>query len=104
MRQMWCTAILGALRGTALIGTVLPTLAHACAVCAGSEENGYFWGVLFLMSMPFAVGSFVGGWLLYNFHRAKAGLSSSVPPLTVERPTPRTASTSSAAEEHHDGP
>jgi hypothetical protein len=104
MRQMWCRAILGALLGTALISTVLPTLAHACAVCAGAEENGYFWGVLFLMSMPFAVGSVVGGWLLYNFRRAKASLSSSVPPLTIERRLPRPASTSSASDRPHDGP
>ncbi len=85
MRQIWCTAILGALLAAALGGTVLPTLAHACAVCAGSEDNGYFWGVLFLMSMPFAVGSVVGGWLLYNVRRAKASPSSSVSPPTLER-------------------
>jgi hypothetical protein len=103
MRQLWHTTILGALLGMGLIGTVLSTLAHACAVCAGSEDNGYFWGVLFLMSMPFAVGSFVGGWLLYSYHRAKAGPSSSVPPLTGERRMPRPASTSSASEGYPGG-
>jgi hypothetical protein len=95
MRQLWRTAIRGALLGMGLISTVLLMPAHACAVCGGSEENGYFWGVLFLMSMPFAIGSFVGGWLLYNYRRAKAGLTTSAPTLTVEGRTPRPASASS---------
>ena len=95
MRQLWRTAIRGALLGMGLIGTVLPMPAHACAVCGGSEENGYFWGVLFLMSMPFAIGSFVGGWLLYNYRRAKAGLTTSAPTPPVEGRTPRPASASS---------
>ena len=56
--------------GLGLISTILPTAAYACAVCGGAEDNGYFWGVLFLMSMPFAIGSFVGGWLLYSYRRA----------------------------------
>jgi hypothetical protein len=43
----------------------LPGLAHACAVCVGAspEDAGYFWGVLFLMAMPFTVGGLIGGWL-----------------------------------------
>ena len=82
MRQLWCTAIHGVLLGVGLISTVLPTAAYACAVCGGAEDNGYFWGVLFLMSMPFAIGSFVGGWLLYSYRRAQAGPATSTPTLS----------------------
>lgn len=102
MRQLWCTAIHGVLLGVGLVSTVLPTAAYACAVCGGAEDNGYFWGVLFLMSMPFAIGSFVGGWLLYSYRRAQAGPATSMPPLTAERRTPRPASASSASERHDD--
>jgi hypothetical protein len=99
---MWCTAVLGALLGMGLISTVLLTPAHACAVCAGSEDNGYFWGVLFLMAMPFAIGSFVGGWLLYSYRRAQAGLTTSAPTLTVERRMPRSAVTAFAPDWQRD--
>jgi hypothetical protein len=102
MRQLWCTAIHGVSLGVGLVSTVLPTAAYACAVCGGAEDNGYFWGVLFLMSMPFAIGSFVGGWLLYSYRRAQAGPATSMPPLTAERRTPRPASASSASERHDD--
>jgi hypothetical protein len=103
MRQPWRTAVLGALLGMGLITTVFPTPAHACAVCAGSGDNGYFWGVLFLMSMPFVVGSSIGGWLLYSYRRAQPGLAPSAPSPAVERPMPRPASTSSASERQNDG-
>jgi hypothetical protein len=102
MRQWWCTAVHSVLLGVGLISTVLPTAAYACAVCGGAEDNGYFWGVLFLMSMPFAIGSFVGGWLLYNYRRAQAGPASSTLPLTAERRTPRPSSASLASERHDD--
>ena len=102
MRQLWCTAIDGVLLGMGLISTVLPTAAHACAVCGGAEDNGYFWGMLFLMSMPFTVVSLVGGWLLYTYRRAQAGPATSTPPLAAERRTPRPASASSALERHDD--
>jgi hypothetical protein len=103
MRQIWCTAILGVVLGMGLIITVLPTLAHACAVCVGSsaEDQGYFWGVLFLMAMPFALGSFIGGWLLYHYRRAQPGLIAPAP--TTEGRTPPPASTSPAPERHNDG-
>jgi hypothetical protein len=104
MRQLWHTAIHITLLGLGLVSFVLSTPAHACAVCAGSEDNGYFWGVLFLMSMPFAVGSLVGGWLLYHFPRAKAGPSSAALPQAVEPQAPWPDSTSSASERHHDAP
>ena len=101
MRQIWCTAMLGALLGMGLISAVLPTPVHACAVCGGSEGNGYFWGVLFLMAMPFTLGSFIGGWLLYHYRRAQPGLSTPAP--TVEGRIPPPASPSRAPERHNDG-
>lgn len=104
MRQLWHAALQVTLLGMGLVGSVLSTPAYACAVCAGSDDNGYFWGVLFLMSMPFALGSLVGGWLLYNFPHAKAGPSSAELAHTVEPHAPWPDSTSSAAERPHDGP
>jgi hypothetical protein len=102
MRQLWCTAMHGVILGVGLISTVLPTAAWACAVCGGAEDNGYFWGMLFLMSMPFTVGSLVGSWLLYSYRRAQAGPATSTPILTAERRTPRPISASSASERHDD--
>ena len=102
MRQLWCTAIDGVLLGMGLISIVLPTASYACAVCGGAEDNGYFWGMLFLMSMPFTVVSLVGGWLLYSYRRAQAGPATSTPILTAERRTPRPTSASSASERHDD--
>jgi hypothetical protein len=104
MRQVWSTSKLSALLLTGMIIGPLPTLAQACAVCGGAEDNGYFWGVLFLMSMPFAVGSFIGGWVLYSYRRAQTGFVSSASTPPVGRRIPHPASTSSASERHNDGP
>jgi hypothetical protein len=62
--------------GIGLITIVIPTLAMACAVCMGSSpaDRGYFWGILFLMSMPFTVGGLVGGWLIYAYWRGHRDL------------------------------
>jgi hypothetical protein len=69
-----------------------PTVAQACAVCVGSEDYGYFWGVLFLMSMPFIIGSSIGGWLLYIYRRAQPGLAPSASsPRNARRLSPPTA-------------
>jgi hypothetical protein len=95
MRQMWRTAIHGALLGLSLISTVFPTAASACAVCGGAADNGYLWGMLFLLSMPFTVGSLVGGWLLYSYHQAQADPATSTPTLTAGQRTPRPDSVSS---------
>jgi hypothetical protein len=102
MRQPWCTVELGTLLGMGLVMIVLPTAAHACAVCVGSEDNGYFWGVLFLMAMPFVVGSSIGGWLLYSYRQAQAGFALSAPSALMERRMPRPAVTSSASDGHDD--
>ena len=104
MRQIWSTSKLSALLMTGLIIAIFPTPAQACAVCGGYEDNGYFWGVLFLMSMPFAVGSFIGGWLVYSYRRGQAGFASSASTTTVERRMPQPASTSSASDRPNDGP
>ena len=94
MQARLCYAIARALLGSGLLVSALPTLAQACAVCVGSspEDAGYFWGVLFLMAMPFAVGGLVGGWLWYHYRR---GLSrarrqpSSKDPAAVQLQPPR---------------
>jgi hypothetical protein len=100
MRHLEGTTAHVTLLGAGLLGMLLPTATYACAVCGGAEDNGYFWGVLFLMSMPFAIGSFVGGWLLYNYRRASAAPASSTPTPTIEGPTPPPAMQSSASERH----
>jgi hypothetical protein len=89
MRRLWCTARLTACLGMSSISAIVPTVAHACAVCGGAEDNGYFWGVLFLMSMPFAIGSFVGGWLWYSYRRAQVDPGTSTPSHPVEQRRPR---------------
>jgi hypothetical protein len=98
MRPIEYTVMLGALIGVGLVCTVLPAPAHACAVCVGLEDHGYFWGVLFLMSMPFAVGSLIGGWLWYNYRRPRSGPVIAVPTATVERQMPQPAVMSSASD------
>jgi len=51
----------------------VPAVAWACAVCVGAsaEDQGYFWGVLFLMTMPFLVAGSIGGWILYHYRRGR---------------------------------
>ena len=57
-----------------------PAVAEACAVCgfgpgiAGDPTaRGFYWGILFLMAMPFAVAGSIGAWLVYRYWRANAG-------------------------------
>src|SRR5262245_7834880 len=104
VRQLGCTAVHGAFLRARLISSILPTAIYACAVCGGAEDNGYFWSVLFLMSMPFAIGSFVGGWLLYTYRRGPSGPTTSTPTPAAEGHMPRPASASSVADRHEDGP
>jgi hypothetical protein len=67
------------LLGSSLSVLALPTTGLACAVCVGSapEDYGYFWGVLFLMSMPFTVGGLIGGWLVYAHRRSRSRVANS---------------------------
>jgi hypothetical protein len=99
MRQVWCTAVHSALLGAGLISTLLARTAYACAVCGGAEDNGYFWGVLFLMSMPFAIGSFVGGWLLYSYRRAPSDPAPQRRPPQPKDARAASASSTSAGHE-----
>lgn len=64
-----------------LVGLLLlvPATVQACAVCgtgAGVEGDptirGFYWGILFLMAMPFAVAGSIGAWLVYRYWRADA--------------------------------
>lgn len=65
--------------GSAAGAGLVPLAAQACAVCwigAGSPEQdalarGFYWGVLFLMAMPFAVVASIGGWLWYAHRRCR---------------------------------
>jgi hypothetical protein len=79
MRPLRNAVIDHVLGGIILINLAWPTASGACAVCGGSEADGYFWGVLFLMSMPFTIGGLVGGWLLYHHRRAASDPTSAMP-------------------------
>jgi hypothetical protein len=59
--------------------------------------------VLFLMSMPFAMGSLVGGWLLYSYRRAPSGPAASTPTSRAEGRLPLPVSAPSVSERHEAG-
>lgn len=105
MQAMPCDAIARVPLWVGLLIPALPTLAQACAVCVGSspEDAGYFWGVLFLMGMPFAVGGLIGGWLWYHYRRGPAGPISAAPTAIVEGPSGRPAAAAPASTGLHDG-
>jgi hypothetical protein len=104
MRQMRCKAMLCLLFGMELILAALPTLARGCAVCAGSDEHaGYFWGVLFLMAMPFAVSGLIGGWVLYSYRRGQADLSPSASTPIAEQRMLLSPATTSVSDAHDNG-
>jgi hypothetical protein len=61
------------------VALLVPGVAKACAVCGtgpGVEGDptirGFYWGLLFLMAMPFAVAGSIGAWLFYRAWRANA--------------------------------
>jgi hypothetical protein len=93
----------GVILGVGLMSLILPTASYACAVCGGAEDNGYFWGMVFLMSMPFAIGSFVGGWLLFSYRRASPDPTPSMRPPAIEGRTPRPALVPLASQRPDDG-
>jgi hypothetical protein len=72
--------------GGAAGALLAPVAAQACAVCwtgtGGSEQDplarGFYWGVLFLMAMPFAVVATIGGWLWYAHRRGRRPRETSV--------------------------
>jgi hypothetical protein len=62
------------------VALLVPAAVEACAVCgtgpgvAGDPTaRGFYWGILFLMAMPFAVAGSIGAWLVYRYWRASAG-------------------------------
>jgi hypothetical protein len=76
MKRMYLVLGLGFI-GAALLA---PAAAEACAVCgtgpgvAGDPTaRGFYWGILFLMAMPFAVVGSIATWLVYRHWRARAG-------------------------------
>src|SRR5688572_24981399 len=91
MRAMPYSTIAGAALRAGLIIPALPTLAQACAVCVGSSpaDTGYFWGVLFLMAMPFALGGLISGWLWYHCRRGPARPPSAAPTAAGDGPRGR---------------
>ncbi len=66
--------------GLAGLALLFPAAAEGCAVCgtgpgvAGDPTaRGFYWGILFLMAMPFTVAGSIGAWLVYRYWRASAG-------------------------------
>jgi hypothetical protein len=105
MRASSWNAIARALPGSGLLVSALPALAQACAVCVGSspEDAGYFWGVVFLMATPFAVGGLIGSWLWYHYRRGPGGLVSGAPAAIVDGPGGRSAAVAAGSNGLHDG-
>jgi hypothetical protein len=69
--RMWIIAL-----ALVLIACLSPDGALACAVCGtgpGIQDDpaarGFYWGILFLMAMPFAVAGSIGAWLIYRYWR-----------------------------------
>lgn len=63
--------------GLAGLAWLVPAVARACAVCGmgpgvdgDPTARGFYWGILFLMALPFAVAGSIGGWLVYRYWRA----------------------------------
>ncbi|MBI3988152.1 MAG: hypothetical protein HY347_00900 [candidate division NC10 bacterium] len=60
---------------TALV-ILIPLAVQACPVCVGPSSGdptarGFYWGILFLMAMPFAIVGSIAGWLFYVNRRAR---------------------------------
>lgn len=63
--------------GSAALTWLVPAVAQACAVCGTGPDvagdptaRGFYWGILFLMALPFTVFGAVTGWLFYRYWRA----------------------------------
>jgi hypothetical protein len=63
--------------GSAALAWLVPAAALACAVCGTGPDvagdptaRGFYWGILFLMALPFSVFGAVTGWLFYRYWRA----------------------------------
>lgn len=71
--------------GLAALAWLVPAAAQACAVCGTGPDvagdptaRGFYWGILFLMALPFAVFGSVAGWLFYRYWRTHGRGSRSV--------------------------
>ncbi|HRX78925.1 MAG: hypothetical protein H6821_03125 [Planctomycetaceae bacterium] len=76
-----------------LVLTCLAEPASACPTCkdgmAGdpaysSMVNGYFWSILFMMSMPFLVFSSVAAYFYYEVCRARSRQAAAVAKTSVD--------------------
>ena len=74
------------------LATMLPAhvLAQGCAMCQTVMPHanepmarGMYWSVLFLMSAPFAVATSIGGWLFYQYWRARRAQRTTAPVLPL---------------------
>ncbi len=71
-----------------------PVAAQACSVCFGSSPNdpfsrGITWGILFMMTMPFAVAGVIGGWLLYMYRPWRRAARWGKEPLLTRHSAPQ---------------
>ena len=58
------------------------SVASACPTCASGMDqgdeasrrmiNGWFWSIIFMMSMPFAIFGSLGGYMVYLVRKARA--------------------------------
>ena len=69
MRRIWLAALVAG-------WWIRPGVAAACAVCGTGPgipgdptARGFYWGILFLMALPFAIAASIGGWLFYRYWR-----------------------------------
>ncbi len=79
-----------------IVGFVPATVgAQGCAMCQTvmprADEplaRGMFWSVLLLLSAPFVIGGMIGGWVFYQYRRARRPQrSAAVFPFHGERLT-----------------
>lgn len=77
-------------------------VADACPTCKDSLAHtdpasqalvrGYFWSILFMMSMPFLILTGIGGYFYYEIRRARAqqALQQTLVPISVTATVPLT--------------
>ncbi|MEX2187980.1 MAG: hypothetical protein WD875_14335 [Pirellulales bacterium] len=95
-----CVAALAALALVLALGGI----AQACPTCGsgmadGSEAgqkmlNGWFWSIVFMMSMPFAIVASLGGYMYWIVRKSRQALSAATPaatPVTSRDRAPATA-------------
>jgi hypothetical protein len=72
--------------GLVALAVFVPAAGQACAVCGTGPDvagdptaRGFYWGILFLMAMPFAVAGSIGAWWVYRYWRAQGHRASKAP-------------------------